>query len=84
MDILAIMPLSVLMAYRPSLNRHLMVLPIFSARAKKTDLIEPWLVEVALARFGDKRLTLDQQRQVVKKTSNPKTVAWPEWWEVLP
>ena len=84
MDTLAGMPISVLMAYRPSLNRLLAVLPIFSSRAKKTDLIEPWLVEAALARFGDKRLTIDQQRLVVRKTSNPKTVSWPEWWVVLP
>ena len=47
-------------------------------------LHEPWVVEAALARFGDKRLTLDEQAVVVKSTSAPQTVRWPDWWQYKP
>jgi len=46
--------------------------------------IEPWLVEAALARFGERRLSRADQEIVLKATRKPKTVNWPEWWEVLP
>ncbi len=46
--------------------------------------IEPWLVEEALARFGDKRLSRDEQAKVVKATRTPHKVRWPDWWEVRP
>lgn len=44
--------------------------------------IEPWLVEAALARLGDRRLTREEQRTIVKATRTPKKVHWPDWWEV--
>ena len=47
-------------------------------------VIEPWLVEEALARFGDKRLSRDEQAKVVKATRTPHKVRWPDWWEVRP
>src|SRR5262245_22581066 len=43
-------------------------------------MLEPWLVEMALARLGDNRLTAEQQRVVVQATRTPWKVRWPEWW----
>jgi len=45
--------------------------------------LEPWLVEQALERLGDRRLSREEQETVVKATRTPKRVRWPEWWEVL-
>jgi len=47
-------------------------------------VLEPWIVDAALARFGDKRLTVEEQAIVLAATRTPKKVAWPDWWEVLP
>lgn len=47
-------------------------------------LLEPWLVEAALERLGNRRLTREQQETVVRATRLPRKVRWPEWWEVLP
>jgi hypothetical protein len=44
--------------------------------------LEPWLVERALARLGDRRLSRVEQAKVVAATRTPKKVQWPEWWEV--
>lgn len=46
--------------------------------------IEPWIVTKALARFGDRRLTTEEQKIVLSATRTPKKVRWPEWWEALP
>ena len=43
--------------------------------------IEPWLVEAALARFGNRRLTGDEQKMVYQCTRTPWKVKWPEWWK---
>ena len=45
--------------------------------------LEPWLVEQALDRIGERRLSREEQETVVKATRTPKKVRWPEWWEVL-
>lgn len=45
-------------------------------------LLQPWIVEAALARMGKKQLTCDEQREVWNATRNPDTVRWPEWWSV--
>ena len=45
--------------------------------------LEPWLVEQALARLGDRRLSKKEQEKVFKATRTPHKVQWPEWWEVL-
>jgi hypothetical protein len=45
--------------------------------------LEPWLVEQALERLDDRRLSKEEQEAVVKATRTPKRVQWPEWWEVL-
>jgi hypothetical protein len=44
-------------------------------------MLEPWLVEMALARLGGRRLTIEQQKEVVGATRTPERVRWPEWWE---
>lgn len=46
--------------------------------------LEPWLVEAALGRLGDRRLTREEQKTVVKATRTPWKVNWPDWWEVMP
>lgn len=45
-------------------------------------MLEPWVVEAALARLGDRRLTPDEQETVVRATRTPHRVRWPEWWAV--
>ena len=47
-------------------------------------MLEPWIVEAALARLGNRRLTRDEQQTVLKATRTPRKVHWPEWWEALP
>ncbi len=46
--------------------------------------IEPWAVEAALARFGDRRLTISEQAEVWRATRTPTKVKWPVWWELTP
>jgi hypothetical protein len=47
-------------------------------------VLEPWIVEAALARLGTRRLTPEEQQTVVKATRTPRQVRWPEWWDVKP
>ncbi len=47
-------------------------------------LLEPWLVEAALARLGERRLTREEQEMVVRATRTPHKVHWPTWWEIKP
>lgn len=44
--------------------------------------IEPWLVQTALDRLGDRRLTVNEQLDVYGSTRTPWKVRWPEWWVV--
>ncbi len=44
--------------------------------------LEPWLVETALARLGERKLTRDEQAEVVRATRTPRKVKWPDWWDV--
>ncbi|MDA0369534.1 MAG: DUF5681 domain-containing protein [Proteobacteria bacterium] len=44
--------------------------------------LEPWLVEQALGRLGDRWLSREEQSTVWKATRTPKKVKWPDWWEV--
>lgn len=44
--------------------------------------INPWAVEAALARLGDRHLTEAEQREVWDCTRTPLKVKWPEWWRV--
>jgi hypothetical protein len=42
--------------------------------------LQPWIVEAALARFGDRQLSPEEQRVVVGATRTPEKVNWPTWW----
>ena len=46
--------------------------------------VEPWLVELALSRLGDRRLTPEEQARIVKSTRTPTKVNWPAWWVAKP
>jgi hypothetical protein len=47
-------------------------------------VLEPWLVEEALSRLGNRRLSLEEQRKVVRAVRPPRKVRWPEWWKIRP
>lgn len=83
--------------HRPMTIRRIMVRPGSVSRqleylrmAKKFDRtssrsykrLEPWLVQAALARLGEQRLTIEQQRTVYAATRTPAKVRWPDWWEI--
>jgi hypothetical protein len=42
-------------------------------------VLEPWIVEAALARLG-KALSPAEQRIIVKATRTPHKVKWRDWW----
>jgi hypothetical protein len=44
--------------------------------------IEPWLVQAALKRLGDRQLTVDEQVEIYGSTRTPWKVNWPDWWVV--
>lgn len=44
--------------------------------------LNPWIVQKALKRLGDRRLTHEEQSEVYANTRTPHKVQWPEWWEV--
>ena len=44
--------------------------------------LEPWLVQRALDRLGDRRLSPQEQATVMRATRMPHKVKWPKWWEV--
>jgi len=46
-------------------------------------VLEPWLVEAALARLLQPLSPADQ-RIIVKATRTPRKVRWPEWWSENP
>jgi Family of unknown function (DUF5681) len=46
-------------------------------------VLEPWLVEAALARLSQTLGPADQ-RTIVKATRTPGKVRWPEWWTEHP
>jgi len=45
-------------------------------------LLEPWIVEAALARRGDDPLSINEQRTVLNATRTPWNVKWPDWWSI--
>ena len=47
-------------------------------------MLEPWVVEAAIARLGDRQLTAEEQVTVLKATRTPKKVKWPDWWVLVP
>lgn len=42
--------------------------------------LRPWVVEAALARLGNRRLDIEQQKTVWQATQTPWKVQWPKWW----
>jgi hypothetical protein len=42
--------------------------------------LEPWLVQRALDRLGDRRLNVTERATVVAATRTPGKVRWPDWW----
>jgi hypothetical protein len=46
--------------------------------------LQPWIVEAALARLGNRQLSPEEQRVVVEATRTPQKVCWPGWWSVHP
>jgi hypothetical protein len=46
-------------------------------------VLEPWVVEAALARLSGKLSPIDQ-RTIVKATRTPHKVKWPDWWSERP
>ena len=42
--------------------------------------LEPWLVQRALDRLGDRRLNATERAVVVEATRTPGKVRWPDWW----
>ena len=46
-------------------------------------VVEPWLVEAALARLKG-ALSPADQRIIVKATRTPHKVRWPKWWSEHP
>jgi len=43
--------------------------------------LNPWIVEAALARLGDRQLSPQEQREVWANTRTPRKVNWPAWWK---
>lgn len=43
-------------------------------------LLEPWVVEMSLARLKGRRLSASDQQEVVRATRTPWKVRWPDWW----
>jgi hypothetical protein len=43
--------------------------------------LEPWLVQRALDRLGDRHLNTMERATVVAATRTPRKVRWPECWE---
>ncbi len=58
-----------------------MAVTLNPCRETARTVIEPWLVEAALARLGKRRLTLGEQAAVWKTARTPWKVKWPAWWE---
>ena len=42
--------------------------------------LNPWVVEKALDRLGDRQLSLAEQKEVWGATRTPHKVNWPQWW----
>lgn len=42
--------------------------------------LNPWIIEAALDRMGNRQLTPDEQRVVWQAARTPDKVNWPSWW----
>jgi hypothetical protein len=68
----------------PALLRLRMASKLDRFRPRARILLEPWLVQEALSRLANRRLSPDEQAKVVKATRTPHKVRWPEWWTMRP
>lgn len=68
---------------RPALEPLRMGRKLDRLRDTARVLLEPWIVEAALARPGATRLSRQEQEIVVKATRTPWKVKWPEWWRAV-
>ncbi|GAA5048047.1 hypothetical protein GCM10023208_04860 [Erythrobacter westpacificensis] len=59
-------------------------LDIISRGTSSRYLFRPWLIELALSRLGNRQLTIEEQKEVMRSTSCRRKVNWPDWWEVRP
>lgn len=55
-------------------------LRVLNRRTRKHALLEPWIVEAALGRLAPDALDEEEQAVVVRSTSTPHKVHWPDWW----
>ena len=53
-------------------------------RATARTQLAPWLVQQALARLDTRRLSFNEQVEIVCATRTPHKVEWPAWWEAFP
>ena len=60
--------------------KSLKVLGLASSQAKLSTLLTPFLVEADIARLGRRRLSLEEQRAVMRAIADPSKVNWPDWW----
>ena len=49
-------------------------------RTRKHVLLEPWVVAAAVQRLAPRSLDEEEQAVVVRSTSTPHKVSWPDWW----
>ncbi len=65
----------------PALGPLRMAVKLDRYRPTARIMLEPWLVEAALSRLGERRLSLEEQARVVRAVRTPSKVRWPGWWE---
>lgn len=53
-------------------------------RASARVMLEPWVVQAALDRLGDTRLSEEEQHVVLQATRTSRKVNWPNWWTARP
>ena len=46
--------------------------------------LNPWIVQAALDRFGNRRLKREEQQLVFDAVRKPEQVSWPAWRSVRP
>ena len=54
------------------------------ARESARLVLETWVIDAALARLGERQLSVAEQQVVMSKARFPTKVRWPGWWSVMP
>lgn len=68
----------------PAMRRLGMATRLDPYRPTARTVLEPWLVQRALDRLGESRLSIAEQREVLAATRTPHKVVWPDWWTEHP